>query len=118
MEYQEREKVKNEAWELFSKASTDAHKANILLHGVITPHYWRARENLEARKNLKSLLKKIFPKKYFPGYEMDIDHYTEHWLFAQKNAPFMTEGIFEQLCKFYDPKESKYLPAGCTEYQI
>ena len=118
MEYEEREKIKSEAWKQFSEASSDSHKANILLHGVVLPHYWRAREKLEAKKNLKSSLKKIFNKKYCSGYEMDIDHYTEHWLFAQKNASFMTEGIFEQLCQYYDPKESKYLPAGCTEYQI
>lgn len=116
--YKECEDLKNEAWKAFYETTSIPKKSSILMHGIIQAHYWRARESLEERKDCKKCLQKIFKNKYCPGYEMDIDHYTEHWLFSMKNAPFMTPELYEICSEWYEPKESIYLPPGCTIYQI
>lgn len=118
MEYEEREKLKAEGWKIFSEVKEPYAKRNALMQFIIKAHYWRAREEIESRKDCNSCLRKIFPKKYSPGYEMDIDHYTEHWLYANKDQEFMKDGVFECCVEWYTPISSKYLPNGATVYQI
>lgn len=116
--YEDREKFKKEAWEKISQASSLEEKAYYYLQGVVWAHYWRAREDIESQRNSKSLLRKIRGKKYCPGYQLDIDHYTKHWLHANKRI------IHEEVLNVikekwgYEPEETKYLPEGCTSYQF
>ncbi len=118
MDYESREKLKAEGWELFGKAQSAHAKRNVLMHFIITAHYWRAREAIEARKSPKKALKMIYALYYTPGYEMDIDHYTPHWLFSQRNQRFMTKEIYDACKEWYQPKRSNYLPEGMTLYQL
>lgn len=118
MDYDEREKLKSEGWKEFNEATTPSHKANIILHRIITAHYWRAKEELEHRRDCKSCLRKIRGKKYYPGYELDIDHYAENWIYAQRNRDFMKDGVYEELLKSYEPIKSNYLPDDCSVYQV
>jgi hypothetical protein len=118
MKYKEREDLKREGWNLLQKSETPHEKCSAFMHFIIPSHYWRARENLENRKDYKKCLKVIFGKKYFPGYEMDIDHYTEHWLYSHKIILSVYKGVLESCSEFYEPKESKYLPQGFSIYQI
>ena len=116
MIYQEREELKKKSWEAFYKADSPHGKASAIL-GVIEAHYWRQREALEADKNKRKHLKMAWPKKYHPGYELDIDHYTLHWLHSMRH--FVPKEAQKALSEQwgYEPLKSKYLPEGCTIYQ-
>ncbi len=119
MEYKEREELKRKGWDDFSKAETPSGKCQVLMHTIIKSHYWRAREALENRKDCKACLKKIRGSKYYPGYELDIDHYTEHWLFANQDHECMMNGVKEAAEEdWYTPKESKYMTKGCSSYSF
>lgn len=117
MEYEEREKLKSEAWGIINDchATTD-QKAIAYSNGVITAHYWRAREALDARKDKRTFLRKIIGKNYCKGYELDIDTYTRHWLGA--NPKSVKNGdVFRLLCIWFPPISNKYLKGGWTDYQ-
>lgn len=118
MDYEEREKLKQEGWSKFKDCKTPYGKMQILMHYIIMAHYWRAREELESSKKCDKYLKLIRGKKYYKYYQLDIDHYTEHWLFANKDQEFMKDGVFESCKEWYEPKESKYLPKGMSIYQF
>lgn len=111
MEYEERERLKEEGWKLFSESKTSHGKAGAIMRFVVLAHYYRAVENLK-----KSQIKKIVGKKYVPGYELDIDDYSRHWLFSMKDH-FQSD-VFEALCEWYEPEECKFLPKGCTCYRF
>jgi len=115
LDYDEREKLKQEGWKNISDDNQPHKNAYYFLHYIIKAHYWRAREALESTHNYRTFLRKIVGKKYSPGYELDIDHYTEHWLHANKHL--MNEATLQYFIDwFYSPKESKYLPKGHTTY--
>ena len=115
--YEMREQVKYEGWEKISETVCPREKACHYLNNVIWSHYWRAREALENNRKWKSLLKKVMGKKYHPGYMLDMDDYIPHYLYANlENSPKeMLNAIKEQW--HYEPKESKYMPKGCTCYR-
>lgn len=115
--YKQREDWKEEAWDCFWASETPNGKASFLLR-VIECHYWRAREDIEERNNKKACLKKVAKQKYTPGYELDIDDYTGNWLWSHRNREFMSGGVFDALLEWYEPRESKYLPEGCSVYQF
>lgn len=110
--YHEREEFKSEGWREISKTDDPNKKAWFFLYRVIWSHYWRAREEIEKNSKRKSLLKKIRGKKYYPGYILDIDHYTKHWLWANKGM--LDEATIK--ATEYEPEENKYLPEGRTSY--
>lgn len=115
LDYYEREKLKQEGWNHISDENPPHQNAYYFLHKISKAHYFRAREALEVRPDYRKFLRKIVGKKYSPGYELDIDHYTQHWLHANKHL--MNEATFQYFTDwFYSPKESKYLPKGHTEY--
>lgn len=124
MDYHDQEKLKSLAWSLifeYKKLKNFKACAFYLLHGVITSHYWRARQFLERRKNHESLLRKIRGKKYYPFYELDIDHYTCHWLDANGDRQdlFPSEVIDHIKNDFhYVAEKCKYMPKGMTTYQF
>lgn len=115
MPYKQRENIKKIGWEAYHRDTTPDEKAYGLLM-VIDSHYWRAREFLESNPKKKSFLKKLLPKKYSPGYELDIDHYTPHWMFSMKK--FISQHVLDVLESKYGYKMegSPYLPEGMTVY--
>jgi hypothetical protein len=114
MDYKQREELKEEGWNLLDKCIYPQSKCNIFMHHIIKSHYWRARKHIEIQKNSCTLLRKIRGRKYYKNYELDIDDYTPHWLFANKHL--MDEETYKCCCKWYEPIESKYLPKGYTTY--
>ena len=116
MDYKEREDLKKEGWEIFHKAETPAGKVQALMHFIIKSHYWRARKALEDRKDRKKCLRKIRGSKYYPEYQLDIDHYTENWLWANQNQDFMTEEVKSACEDWYTAQESKYMYKGHSSY--
>jgi hypothetical protein len=116
MGYQEREQQKAEAWRLLEAEETSMTiKAQALLR-VIDAHYWRAREHLEARP--RSEQRRIHGKRYSPGYQLDIDVYTRHWLHA--NGDRIPSGVVECVREqwHYEPEPSRFLAKGQTSYAI
>lgn len=116
MDYHAREQQKTEAWQLLAAEGISLTiKAQALLR-VIDAHYWRAREHLEARP--KSEQRRIHGKRYCPGYQLDIDVYTRHWLHANGDriAPEVVEAVREQW--YYEPEQSRFLAKGQTSYAI
>jgi hypothetical protein len=116
MKYEDREKLKERGWDLLRDSDPPKTKRLVYLECIIQAHYWRAKEAIEICKTPKKFLKKIRGKEYDKEYELDLDHYTEHWLYANKHL--MDKEIFKLCREWYDPKESKYLPKGCTIYQF
>lgn len=123
LDYEKREYLKDMARALISRyRQLENYRACAfyLLHGIITSHYWRAREHIENSKTPKKLLKYIRGKKYYANYELDIDHYTCHWLWAngEREELFPKESI--ELIKkewYYKSEKNKYLPKGMSIYQ-
>jgi hypothetical protein len=113
--YEEREKMKQEGWEAFSKATTPHGKAAGLLR-VIDSHYWRQREAFEDDRLHKKHLRMVVPRKYSPGYTLDIDHYTPHWMHSMRDK--IPDDVMEVLESQwgYKPEKSPYLPDGHTIY--
>lgn len=116
MSYREREQQKTEAWRVLADESASLTlKADALLR-VIDAHYWRAREQLEAKP--RSVQKRIHGKRYSPGYKLDIDVYTQHWLHANGHriSPDVIETVREQW--HYEPEQSRFLAKDQTSYAI
>lgn len=114
MDYKSREEVKSKAWSKLSQEKDPRKMALIFLHEIIMAHYWSCRERLEDRKDCKTVLKKIRGKDYYPEYKLDIDHYTENWLFSNKKL--VDNETYMELCNFYEPKSNKYMKEGQTSY--
>lgn len=114
-EYREARKLYYD--EIYSKEDTSPRqKAHCRLHGRIWSHYWRARIALEdspTKKEYVSKLKKIRGKKYYLGYRLDIDHYTNHWLWANGDR----EGP-EVLAWIYDPIKGDFSRYKNNEYKL
>lgn len=115
MSYEKREELKTKGWDLFTDAITLSGKALGLLY-VIESHYWRQREELDHDSKKKSRLRKLLPTKYSPGYELDIDHYTRHWLHSMRHLvpEDMQKNLTEEMG--YNPIATKYLPDGHSLY--
>lgn len=113
--YEEREEMKAEGWRAFGEAKTPHGKATGILR-VIDAHYWRQREALEDDRLRRSHLKKVLPKKYYPGYTLDIDHYTPHWMHSMRDK--IPEDVMKVLEDQwgYKPTPCPYLPDGHTIY--
>jgi hypothetical protein len=117
-DYMEREEAKREGWDIIgNKDATPYQKAHAYLYRIIWSHYWRARESMESQRRHKSNLKKVMGNSYYPGYRLDIDHYTNHWLYANGNR--ISNEVLKIIAEeyFYEPKKNKYLPEGMTLYQ-
>lgn len=116
MDYLEREQQKSEAWTLLAAEDTSLPiKAQALLR-VIDAHYWRAREHIEALP--RAAQRRIHGKRYCPGYQLDIDVYTRHWLHANGDriASDVVDFVREQWS--YEPEPSRFLAKGETSYAI
>ena len=116
MDYAAREQQKAEARKILNEETASlARKANALI-GLIDAYYWRAREHLESLP--KAEQRRIHGKRYCRGYQLDIDIYTRHWLYANGNqfAPDVIEAVQELWC--YEPEESRFLHKGKTTYSL
>jgi hypothetical protein len=113
--YQQRETLKSEGWAIVAAVGLHIHfRANALL-AVIEAHYWRADEVLQTQP--LAFRRRVHGRRYSPGYELDIDVYTKHWLWA--NGAKVKE---QDVVKFvqdefgYQPERSRFLPEGRTIY--
>jgi len=113
-DYKYREEIKSKAWSKLSQEKNPRKRCLIFLHEIILAHYWRCREGLEDRRDYKTFLRKIRGKDYYPEYRLDIDHYTENWLFSNKHC--VDDETYLELCNFYQPKSNKYMKEGQTSY--
>ena len=116
MTYEEREELKKIGWGYFSSTDDPKKKAWVLFNYIMPAHYWRAREHLEQRKDCDSCLKKIRGKDYYKGYVLDIDHYSENWVYSHRSL--FDQEVVNNLFSLCEPKKNKYLPDECTEYQL
>jgi len=111
--YEQREIIKKEAWEILR---SDAHihiKSQAMLN-IIDAHYWRAREGFD--KYPKKTQRRIHGKRFLRGYQLDIDVYTRHWLWAQEMAP-IDKSVRDYVIKnFYTPEQSRFMGKGKTTY--
>jgi hypothetical protein len=117
-DHETREEVKRLGWEIIHDEKTNIYqKARAYVFYIIWSHYWRARIDIEDSKNSKSILRKIRGNKYHPGYVLDIDHYTPHWLHANSNG--ISYEVLKEIQKqfSYLPEENKYLPYAMSQYQ-
>jgi hypothetical protein len=115
LSYEEREKMKQEGWDFFTKAKTAHGKTHGLLR-VVTAHYWRQREVFEEDRYAKKHLRMVLPKKYYPGYILENDHYTPHWIHSMRDKiPDDVMKVLEDQWG-YKPTKSAYLPDGHTIY--
>ena len=117
MEYLEREELKREAWRQYASKTTSTYQKAYAILEIIRAHYWRAREGLEARTVTKQKI--IHGKRYCKGYQLDIDVYTKHWLFANGEKLVSKDVLNCIKDSFgYEPVKSKYLPPGFTSYVL
>lgn len=119
--YAAREVFKQEAWAVIAMDSLRPYAQAMALLHVIECHYWRAREHLDAMP--LAARKKIHGKRYSRSYELDIDVYTRHWLWANRDMEALQNRgcdlIAEVESNFgYVAEESKYLPKGKTCYEL
>jgi hypothetical protein len=112
--HHELEECKQEGWKRISESNCPRQKAMQYMNRIIWSDYWKARQEIETQRDCKALLKKIRGKKYYSYYVLDIDHYTLHWLHANKVPEDVLDVIKEQW--HYEPEENKYLPEGRTSY--
>ena len=116
MNYNEQEAAKQEAWAVLrDPGATVYKKAWYALHKLCTPHYWRARQALEKEK--APFLRKVHGNRYSRYYELDIDVYTGHWLFANASLLFPAE-VLDAIATYfsYTPQEHKLMQKGMTMY--
>jgi len=123
MQYAEREALKTKAWKAINSKETEISEKAWGMLAIIEAHYWRAREDLEAMP--KTAQRRIHGKRYLPGYQLDIDVYTRHWLASNtcltSNTciPIPSEVIEHVKTKgYYTPEKSKFLQPGQTSYRI
>lgn len=116
LDYRQREILKHEASVVFHSDADMPTRARALLYWC-EAHYWRARSSLGVMP--KAFQRKVHGKNYFPGYELDIDVYTRHWLWSM-GEKLATNDVLDYLADVfgYTPEKSKFLPKGYTEYGL
>lgn len=87
---------------------------------IISAHYVRAWAALQNSK--AAFRRKVYGKRYSPGYELDIDVYTNNWLHSLRNHVALgrhskARKDFLTYNPSYKPVRNKYLPDGMTIYQ-
>lgn len=116
LDYEQRELLKREACAMLASDEPIPGRAWALLH-LIEAHYWRAKSALENRP--KRDQHRILGRRYTPGYELDIDVYTRHWL-AANGANVSEQDVVHYVIEHfhYEPEESQFLPPGHSVYVI
>jgi len=116
LKYHERERQKHKARAVLNDPEANLFKKSRALLLVIEAHYWRAREHLEAWS--KSAQRRVHGKRYCPGYQLDIDVYTRHWLFTNGDSEDQEVVTYlREQCGYY-PEPSRFLPKGRTSYTM
>jgi hypothetical protein len=115
MTYETQEALKREAWSVINdKTASVEKKAHAALYGLIQSHYERAVGHLEGAK--KAFRKKVHGKNYSRYYELEIDTYIRHWLWA--NGACLAPEVLAKITEVwsYTPQEHELLPKGGTSY--
>lgn len=117
LNWEQQEELKLLSSGFYNISKTIYGKASALLMRI-DAHYWRALKHLENTKRKAYFLKKIRGKKYYTGYELDIDDYTRHWLSA--NGGNYDPALIECLESNwgYKAEKNKYLPEGYSIYRF
>lgn len=117
MPHDKMEELKEIAWDLLLNREESHMKAlGVLL--ICEVDYWRQREELENDPRKGTHLRKVVPRKYSKGYELEIDDYIPHWLYAMR--AFIPKKVKACIAEHwhYKPIRTKYLPTGHKTYQF
>ena len=116
LDYHQREKLKHEASVVFHGDFDVPTRATALLYWCES-HYWRAKEDLEGCT--KAVQRKVHGKRYMPGYELELEVYTRHWLWAL-GSKLAGDDILNYISDTYGftPEKSKFLEKGKTIYSV
>jgi hypothetical protein len=115
LDYEQRETLKEEATAVLAQTDYPMHVRAQALQRWIEAHYWRARERLEASSH--KFQRRVHGKRYCPGYELDIDVYTRHWLAAVAPQIAEQDVVAYIVAEFgYQPEMSRFLPRGHSYY--
>jgi hypothetical protein len=115
--YHDREEFKSMGWERYRAGGTPGSRAGGVLM-IIDAHYHGQVEVLECDPKRRSHTKMAVGRKYYPGYELDIDHYTRHWLHSMGHLIDGDVLFFLQEFMGYYAEKSKYLEKGHTVYHF
>lgn len=115
MNYQEREDAKKIAWAVLIRPDVSPREKAFHALKLIEAHYWRAREAVEGMP--APMRRKVHGRRYSRFYELDIDVYTRHWLWAN-GEKCLPASVLEVLKDdwFYEPEQHKMLGKGCSTY--
>jgi hypothetical protein len=98
---------------------SDSQAARALsLRIIIDAHYIKARRALNA--GAYKIKKQVYGKNYSKGYQLEIDQYTNNWLYAMRKHQAFGEGCHAYndfcFCYGYGPLKHKNLKDGMTYY--
>ena len=116
MDYFDQEEAKKEAWAVLrDKDATTDKKTWYALHKLIAAHYWREKNALE--KSNAKFRRRVHGVRYSPHYELDIDVYTRHWMWANADRCLPPE-VIAMITDFwgYRQEEHKMMPKGLSMY--
>lgn len=116
MDLKEREIAKKEAWNVLHDPEADVYKkAWYAVHKLIDAYYWGARKTLDKAKS--PFRRRVHGKRFCRGYELGIDVYTRHWLWANGDR-ILPPDVLDVIRSVwgYSAEEHKLLPKGQTRY--
>ena len=117
MEYEQREKQKDEAWRILRSPEVGTPgKAQALLR-IIEAHYWRALESIDSMTEKERRM--LHGKNYCRGYVLELDTYTRHWLHS--NSGIVTDPAIIEYIRTewrYEPEPSPFMAQGNTYYSM
>jgi len=99
--------------------NSDSQSARALsLWIIIGAHYIRARRALRVCGY--KIRKQVYGKNYSIGYQLEIDQYTNNWLYSMRNHPSFGDATqaYKDFCFVYGygPVKHKNLKDGMTYY--
>jgi hypothetical protein len=108
--YNEREKFKSEAWAIYNDEKVDIPGKALAILRVSEMHYHRMIEDLSVE------MQRLVIGSKPPGYILELDTYTNHWLAAnhQLFTPEVGQYILDEF--HYKPERCKYMPSGRSSY--
>lgn len=115
MNYEEREDAKRSAWAVLGDQKADLHTKAMYALRLIEAHYWRAKEDVDRSK--AEFRRRVHGMRYSHFYELDIDVYTRHWLWANADR-LLPPGVADEIarCWGYEPEQHKMLRKGMSMY--
>jgi hypothetical protein len=66
----------------------------------------------------KKFQRRVLGRRYSPWYELDIDVYTRHWLWANGDRVNEQDAVRYVIDEFgYAPEQNRFLPKGASIYR-